>query len=118
MIFVQKNPPNNMAMLLGLGSTFCVQTKKLDEKAFIIMINRFKHNVIVKQHVQDYIRACDKPAPDLYVKNTSTKLPLAPRNIEGDLNRFATATKNSFKVGMEIVLLTSLNYRRVCYTTS
>ena len=51
----KKNPPNDMEMLLGLGSKFYVKTKKLDEKAFNVMINRFKHDVRVKQYVQDYI---------------------------------------------------------------
>ena len=41
-------PPNNMAMLLVLGSKFCVQTKKLDKKAFNVMINRFKNDVRFK----------------------------------------------------------------------
>ena len=84
----KKAPPNNVAMLLLLGSKFCIQTKKLDEKAFNIMLNRFGCDVRVKQCVQDYIGACDKPAPDLHIKNASTKIPLAPRNKKGSLNRF------------------------------
>ena len=98
MIFVQKKSTrNNIAMLLDLGSKLCVQNKKLNEKAFNIMINRFKHDARVKKCVQDFIGVCNKPAPDLCVKNTSTNFPLAPRNIEGASNRFAAAMKREFQ---------------------
>ena len=86
-----------MEMILCLGSKFCVQTKKLDIKAFNIMLNIFEYDVRVKHCVHDYIWACDKPDVDLHIKNASKKMSFVPRNIEGALNRFATAMKKEFQ---------------------
>ena len=41
-------PPTNMAKLLGLGSKFCLQSRKLNKSYFDNVITRFKHDIRVK----------------------------------------------------------------------
>ena len=91
-------PPNNMAKLLGLGSKFCLQTKKLNKEDFKQMINRLKYDVRVKYFVKNVLRTNQEHMPKIYMKTNNQNIPNAPPTIEGALKRFEKALMNSFKL--------------------
>ena len=93
-----KPPPNNHAMLLGLGGKHCIQTKRLDFFKLKETITRFKYDVRVKHYVLHHIGINDTLMPKLYFKNASCNLPTASPVIEGAVSRFEKALISAFNL--------------------
>ena len=82
-----------MATLLGLGPKYYMQDKKSHMQALVATIKRFKYDVKVNYYVMTEHGFENKPAPMLYFKPTSNKIPRAPNAIEGALKRFEIALR-------------------------
>ena len=86
-----KPPPNNHALLLGLGGKFCIQTRRISYRKLKETLERFKCDVRVKNCVFNNIGISDEPPPKLYFKAKPNNIPKAPPVIKGAVSRFEKA---------------------------
>ena len=81
-------PLHNMAKLLGLGTTFCIQSKSLNYKNFTSMIERFKQDVRVRHCANNTLGDQQQDLPKHCITIFHSRMPKAPKPIEGTLKRF------------------------------
>ena len=107
-------PPTNMTKLLGLGSTFCLKSRKLNKLDFDNMIARFKCDVRAKYYVKEVLGESNQPMPKLCIKINNPNVPRAPSTIEGSLRSFENTLLLSFSVRKHINKINIKNYKKMC----
>ena len=90
-------PPNNHAILLGLGGKYYLQSRRLNPNKLNTAINRFKHDVRVKYYVLHNI-GINNDSPKLYFKSANTTIPREPTVIGGALYRFEKEIRSAFRL--------------------
>ena len=93
-----KPPPNNHALLLGLGEKFCIKKRRISYRKLKDVLECFKYDVKVKNYVFNNIGINDEPPPKLCFKAKSNKIPKAPPVIEGAVSRFEKALLASYQM--------------------
>ena len=83
-----KPPPLNIAILLGLGAKFYLQTKTLNYNKFKEIITYFKYNIQIKQYIMMIYSFNNKLLPELHIKSLPNNILRAPNIIKETMKRF------------------------------